>query len=184
MPLRFAWPSAGGTTPACLGAEEREGDAGGGDREGGERGVGEAVAAGAPDGEDDGGGGGCREREGDGAEAAAAGGEEVPRHRGEDEGGEGEDQPGGEGRRDVEGGGRGGGDDEEAVDPPGGAEEGEGAEAEVVEWRPFHAATVRFRNPFRTPRWVGSIRDVRTAVGGMTRRLRTRRLRPLSLPRG
>jgi hypothetical protein len=163
VPLRFAWPSAGGTTPACLGAEEREGDAGGGDRERGEGGVGEAVAAGAPDGEDDGGGGGRREGEGDDAEAAAAGGEEVPRHGGEDERGEGEDQPGGEGRRDVEGGGRGRRDDEEAVDPPGGAEEGEGAEAEVVERCLLHAPTVRFRNPLRTPRWVGSTRDVRTA---------------------
>ncbi len=103
-------------------------------------------------------------------EVAAAGGEEMPGDRGEHEWGEGEDEPGGERRRDVEGRGRRGGDDEEAVHPPGGAQEREEAEAQVVEGGAFHEPTVRFRKRLRTPRWVGSIRDVRTAWRGMTRR--------------
>jgi hypothetical protein len=75
VPLRFAWPSAGGTTRPGRGPEKRQGDAGRGDGEGGQRGVGQAVAAGAPDCEHHDGEGGRREREGGDVEVAAAGGE-------------------------------------------------------------------------------------------------------------
>ena len=142
------------TTPPA--AEERQGDAGGGHAGRGERGVGEGVAAGVG-GEREEGAGGGRGGERDDPEGAPAGGEEAAhatavRTRGV----RGRISPAASDGAHVERGGRRGRDDEEAVDPPGGAEERERAEAEVVErcGGAVHAGTMRFRKRLGTPHRV------------------------------
>jgi len=109
--------------------------------------------------------GGGRGGERDHPERAPPGGEELPRDRGQDEGGERDDEPGGERWAHVEGGGRRSHDDQEAVDPADGAKERDRAETDVVERRrgSVHAGTMRFRKPLGTPRPWSAIRDVRTA---------------------
>jgi hypothetical protein len=111
------------------------------------------------------GAGGGRGGERDHPEGAPASGEELPCDRGEHEGGEREDEPRGERRAHVERGGRRGRDDQEAVDPPGGPEERDRAETDVVErcGGAVHAGTMRFRKPVGTPHRWSAIRDVRTA---------------------